>query len=680
MNEAARSRTASSRWKVGIDIGGTFTDVVAVRPVDGCVRTAKVPTHAGDRVAGLRAALAAIELEWTDVADLVHGTTMVTNAIVEGDLAPVALVATEGFGDTLAIGRQNRRHLYRLDLPPKIDPLVPAQRRFEVRERLDYDGRVLSPLDAASLDSVFEQIAASGADAVAVSLLHAYADPRHEEAVGEKLRRRFPFIALSNRINPEAREYERTATTVLSAAVMPLAAGYLDRLERDRPPSARLHLFHSAGGMASPEAIREAPLALALSGPAAGVAAAGRTARALGLANAISFDMGGTTTDVCLIVDGEAQVTSDRSVAERPLRQPMVAVESIGAGGGSIARFDHGALVVGPESAGATPGPACYGRGGTLPTVTDAGLVLGYMDPQRPIGGGLRLDPAAARAAIEPLARVMNKDIDAAALGILTVVNAAMVQALRRITVERGIDGRRCALLAFGGAGPMHAVDVARAFGIGRVVVPAHSSAFSALGCVSARMSYSQQRTVRMAVGQWDRWRLDAVRAALRERLCAPLIAAGVAAADIEIEEVASVRYHGQSYAIELAEPEFADPAAIGAAFYARHERLYGFVTGEPWELVAIRQRVSAPDPRLAVASPVHAGGALAPARCAPCVFDAAGVRPTPRFDRAELAVGERLAGPCIVEDAWSTVIVPPGATLAADGSGHLHIDTGVAT
>ncbi|MBK9244033.1 MAG: hydantoinase/oxoprolinase family protein [Burkholderiales bacterium] len=680
MNHAARSDAPSSRWKVGIDIGGTFTDVVAVRPDDGSVRSAKVPTRTDDRVAGLQAALAAIELDWADVADLVHGTTMVTNAIVEGNLAQVALVATEGFADTLAIGRQNRRHLYRLDLPPKIDPLVPAQRRFEVRERLDHDGHVLTPLDASSLDAALEQVTASGAEAVAVSLLHAYADPRHEETVGERLRQRFPFVALSNRINPEAREYERTATTVLSAAVMPLAAGYLDQLERARPPASRLHLFHSAGGMASPEAIREAPLALALSGPAAGVAAAGRTARELRLDNAISFDMGGTTTDVCLILDGEAQISSDRSLAERPLRQPMVAVESIGAGGGSIARFDHGALLVGPESAGATPGPACYGRGGKLPTVTDAGLLLGYMDAQRPIAGGMQLDVAAARAAVEPLARAMNKDVEAAALGILTVVNAAMVQALRRITVERGIDGRRCALLAFGGAGPMHAVEVARAFGIGRVVVPAHSSAFSALGCVSARMSYSQQRTVRMPAGQWDPQRLDAVRAALRERLCAPLVAAGVAAADIEIEEVASVRYRGQSYAIELADPEFTDPAALGAAFYARHERLYGFVTGEPWELVAIRQRACAPESRLPAAAQAHASGAAAPARSVSCVFDASGARPTPRYDRAALAVDQRLAGPCIVEDAWSTVIVPPGATLAADGNGHLHIDAGVAS
>ena len=666
-------------WQVGIDIGGTFTDVVAVRPADGEVRTAKVETRTADRVAVVLAALEAAGLAWRDADDLILGTTMVTNAIVEDDLATVALVATEGFGDTLAIGRQNRRHLYRLDVAPKIAPQVPAERRFEVAERLDHDGRVRKALDAAAIEAVMAQIEASGAEAVAVSLLHAYADPRHEEELGKRLGEKFAFVALSNRVNPEAREYERTATTVLSASIMPLTAGYLDRLEAARPAASRLHLFHSAGGMASPQALRDLPLALAMSGPAAGVAAAGRIARELGIDQAISFDMGGTTTDVCLILDGQAQISSERSLGARPLRQPMVAVEAIGAGGGSVARLDHGALRVGPESAGADPGPACYGRGGNDPTVSDADLVLGYMDPQRVLGGGLRLDPGLARDAIASLAADMGMTLEAAARGIVTVANAAMVQALRRITVERGIDGRRCTLLAYGGAGPMHAVEVARAFGISRVVVPAHSSVFSALGCVSAEMSYSQQRTVRMAAGDWQPPRLDKVRHALRRRLAAPLLAAGCGENDMCSEEVAAVRYRGQSYAIEIANPTFDDPERLGRDFLDRHERLYGFATDEPWELVAIRQRVFVPrspdNGRPAVAD----GDGSAPVKTAPCTFDSGGALATPRYNRADLAVGSKLGGPAIVEDASSTVIVPPGATLTADAHGHLHIETGTA-
>ena len=412
---------------------------------------------------------------------------------------------------------------------------------------MDHEGRVLESMDSRSVDEAIRRIEASGAAAVAVSLLHSYANPAHENELGERLRARFPFVALSNRVNPEAREYERTATTALSAGVMPLAASYLDRLDAAKPAGSRLHLFHSAGGMASPEALRELPLGLAASGPAAGVAAAGRIARDLGIDYAISFDMGGTTTDVCLIFDGEAQISSDRSLGGRPLRQPMVAVESIGAGGGSIARLDHGALVVGPESAGADPGPACYARGGDRPTVSDANLVLGYMDPDRVIGGDIRLDAGAAREVFTPLASAMSMTVEEAALGVVRVANSAMLRALGRVTVERGIDGRRCTLLAFGGAGPMHAVELARAFSVAEVVVPAHSSVFSALGCVSARMSYAEQRTLRMAMDGWDAQRLERARQDLKSRLAAPLVAAGYGEGEVEVEEVASIATAGRA-------------------------------------------------------------------------------------------------------------------------------------
>ena len=671
-------------WEVGIDVGGTFTDVVAVERSGGETRAAKVATRTGDRVAGLLAALGAVRLDWSDVADLVHGTTLVTNAIIEDDLAKVALVATRGFRDTLEIGRQNRRHLYRLDLPPKVEPQVPSELRFEVSERLDQDGRVLEALCGRSVDEAVRQVCASGADAVAVSLLHSYCEPAHEEALGERLRERMPFVALSSRVNPEVREYERSATTALCAGVLPLASTYLDQLEAARPPGSRLHFFHSAGGMASPDALRELPLGLAASGPAAGVAAAGRIARDLGIGQALSFDMGGTTTDVCLVLDGEAQVTGERELGGRPVRQPMVAVESIGAGGGSMARLDHGALAVGPESAGASPGPACYALGGDRPTVTDANLVLGYMDPERPLGDGMRLDEEAARGALHPIADAMGVDVEAAALGIVRVANSAMVRALRRVTVERGIDGRGCRLLAFGGAGPMHAVEVARSFSIGTVVVPAHSGVFSALGCAEAQMSYSRQQTLRMAVVDWDRDRLRRVRRDLEERLAAPLAAAGHEASEITVEEVASIRYRGQSYAVEITDPPFEDEARLGERFFDRHQRLYGFATEEPWELVSIRTRACVPRSRERGAaahdgrSPIHdRREEPRQVRLRPCTFVAGDKRMTPRHDRAALVAGRPLEGPVIVEDAWSTTVVPPGATLTPDRDGHLHIDTG---
>jgi N-methylhydantoinase A len=663
---------------VGIDIGGTFTDVVAIREQSSETRVAKVATRPGDRVNGLFDALAAVGLEWKDVGDLIHGTTMITNAIIEGHLAKIVLVTTRGFADTLAIGRQNRRELYRLDVPPKLSPLVPSERCFEVDERLDADGKVLKPLTDTDADAVSARAEKSGAEAIAVSLIHAYANPAHEERLGERLRRRFPYVALSNRVNPEAREYERTATTALSASVMPLAAGYLDTLGRRVPSGSRINLFHSAGGMASPESLRDLPLALAMSGPAAGVAAAASVARDLALDHVISFDMGGTTTDVCLIVDGRPEIATDRTLAGRPLRQPMVAVESIGAGGGSTAYVDHGALCVGPESAGAEPGPACYGRGGMKPTVSDANLALGYLDPARPLGDGMRLDAAAADHAIAALAADAGLSPRETALGIVAVANQTMVRALRRITVERGVDGRRCALLAFGGAGPMHAAAVARAFGIVRVVVPAASSVFSALGCVAAEMSYAQQCTLRMPLAAWNPRVIESARTELRARLSAPLIAAGIAPDTIAVEEVASVRYSGQSYAVEVFDPDFTNPADLGRRFSDRHERLYGFATDEPWELVALRMRTRAPrksdGPITLTSTPAADPSASVEGRC---TFDRSGPVATARYERSRLMPCRAIRGPAVVADAFSTVVVPPGATLTPDARGHLFLDVG---
>ncbi len=665
-------------WQIGIDIGGTFTDVVAVNPEGNLHRTAKVGSVAGEPVASVDAALAAVGLGWDQVSDLMHGTTMATNAIVEGKLARVALITTKGFRDTLAIGRQNRGDLYRLDLPPKLPALVPEALRLEVAERLDSDGAVLVPLTKDAIASALEEVKHLGVEAVAVCLIHAYANPAHEVALGAALAPDQTHVALSHRMNPEVREFERSSATVLNAALMPLTSDHMDRLLARAGNRTRIHLFHSAGGMASADAVKDRPLALALSGPAAGVAAAGRVAGELGFDRAISFDMGGTTTDVCLIVDGAAQISGQRTIAGRPLRQPMVAVESIGAGGGSIARLDSGAIRVGPESAGAEPGPACYGAGGAEATVTDANLLLGYLDTGRLLGGAVRLDRSLSEAALGPLAAAFGVGIAEAALGIHRIANANMTRALRRVTVERGVDARECALIAFGGAGPMHAVSLAREFGISRIVVPRFSSMFSALGCLTAELSYAQQQTVRMASGSWEAPHLDALRADLLARLSAPLLAAGHAEDGIEIEDVAAIRYAGQSYAVEVPCQAPYDPARLDADFKALHQRLYGFTTDEPWELESLRLRVSAPTGRVANGLPAAAGIEPAePVSTAPCWFTAEGAVETPRYDRDRLATDQRIEGPAVIEDAWSTVVVNPGATAWADARGNLHLEAG---
>jgi N-methylhydantoinase A len=539
-----------------------------------------------------------------------------------------------------------------------------------VTERLDHDGNVLTELSEDSLRAAIESVEASGVGSAAVSLLHAYANPAHERLAGDRLRQIVPHVSLSHRINPEAREFERTAATVLNAAVMPITVDYLDELQAKVPLDGGLHIFHSAGGMASPEAVRERPLVMALSGPAAGVAGAARMAEFLGQGRVLSFDMGGTTTDVCLVIDGQAEITDDRLIAGRPLRQPMVDVHSIGAGGGSIVRLGAGGLAVGPDSAGAGPGPACYGQGGTEPTVTDANVALGYLNPRKKLGGSIALDPGLAVAALKPMADELKVSVPELAFGVLRIANATMARALRRVTVERGIDGRRCALLAFGGAGPMHAAGLAREFGIGQVVVPQVSSGFSALGCLLADVSYTQQQTLRMARDDWDAGRFEAIRGELVGAVTAPLLARGYSEKDIVVEHVAMVRYQAQNYAVEVGFEAPLEIAAIDAEFARVHERLYGFAMDEPWRLQGLRVKASLPS---ALAPQARPGtGRSEPFATDPCWFDAGEAVPTPRYVRDDVAVDAPLSGPAIIEDDWSTIVVPPGWQARRDGHDNL--------
>jgi N-methylhydantoinase A len=664
-------------WQVGIDIGGTFTDVVALLAATGETRAAKVPTRRNDPVASILEALAAVGLDTAEVADLVHGTTLITNAIVENRVEPVALITTAGFEDVLDIGRAARLHLYRLDLPPKLAAQVPPERRIGVVERLDHTGAVVTALDAASLAAAIEQLKTLGVESVAVSLLHAYANINHERRVGAAAKEAVPFVSLSHEVNPETREYERTASTVLNASVMPIAARYLVLLGKSVGAGTRLHVMHSSGGMASPEAAAHRPLVMALSGPAAGVTAAAHVARKLGLERVLSFDMGGTTTDVCLIVGGKAEISTESRLAGRPVRQPMVAVESIGAGGGSLVKLATGGLTIGPESAGAEPGPAAYGRGGSLPTVTDANVVLGYLNAGRKLGGAIDLDIGAAEAALKPLAERLGLGVIELALGVQRVANATMVRALSRVTVERGIDGRRCSLLAFGGMGPMHAVGLAREFGMSEIVVPRFSSGFSALGCIVADTSYTQQQTVRMLSAAWNAARFEALHDGLREALIVPFLRQGHDAATVTVERTALVRYVGQSYAVEVPFDLPLDIAALGAAFRARHHAVYGYATDEQWEMQSLRLRSSIG--RAALLKPAEARllSQPEPDSVSRCWFDRSGPRDTPRFDRDTLAIGAAIAGPAIIEDAWSTVVVPPGTAATVDRHGHLFLRAG---
>ena len=663
--------------RVGVHVGGTFTDLVAW---DGAGRMSalKVPTTPDNPAGGVLSGLAAVARAAGPCASLAHGTTLVTNAIVERRVGAVGLVTTRGFRDVLEIGRMSRTHLYRLDLPAKPEPLVPRELRAEVSERVSADGSVLSALELGELPAIIRHFQREGVESVAICLLHAYANPAHEQALRLALAQHFPFVSVSSEINAEFREYERTSTTVLNAAVMPLAARYLDDLAARLAAGGRavpVHLLHSAGGMMSVDAARARPLTMAMSGPAAGVAAAAFLSRSLGLSRALAFDMGGTTTDVCLVADGVPETARQRKLGDYPVRLPAVAVESIGAGGGSVAWIETtGGLKVGPRSAGAAPGPACYGLGGHEPTVSDANLILGYLNPERIYGGSIRLDRGRAEAALDPLRRRFGLSLLDAAYAVVEVANANMQRALRLVSVQRGYDLREFTLIAYGGAGPVHAGALAREAGISRIVVPAHSGAFSALGCLVSPLRYDAVQTYRIRLEAWD-GTLVADRFRSLEAQCqAPLLDEGHAADGVLVRRSADLRYAGQNYDLEI--DVGGGPDALRAAFEHRHRQLYGYATGESVECVNLR--VTAQLVRDDVALPHAAGSTAASAAdTLRAYFRETGPVTMPRYERASLATSQTIAGPALVEDEWSTTLVYPGQRCHADRRGNLLIEAG---
>jgi N-methylhydantoinase A len=657
-------------WEIGTDIGGTFTDIIAIRRDTAETRIAKVLSRPHAPVQAMLEAIEAVGVGKSEISRFIHGTTRVTNAIVEGRLPKVALVATEGFEDVLEIARYRRRDLYRLEIPPKSPPLVPPELCFGLAERLDHEGQVLKALQHGEIERLVAWLKATGVQSVAVALLHAYANPVHERMLAERLKDVVAHVSLSHEVNPEAREYERTSSTVFNAATMPIAVEYLSELEQRLPIGAGLQVFHSAGAMVPISAVKRRPLVMAMSGPAAGVSASVSIARQLGTSRMLTFDMGGTTTDVCLIVDGRAEMTDGRMLGDRPLRQPMLAVHSIGAGGGSIVRNGLGGLTVGPESAGSEPGPACYNCGGTDPTITDANALLGYLNPETRLGDRIGLDVKAAGRAIEPIAQAFGLNLNETALGIIKVANATMARALRRVTVERGIDGRDCTLLAFGGSGPMHAAGLADLYGIHAVVVPSASSAFSALGCLTADFSFLQQQTLRVPLDGIDLSRVSTRIEALIEQASEPLLANGIAADAIDVELVALMRYAAQNDAIPVPFELPLDVARLENDFLARHRELFGYATTESCVIESVR--VQARRPSTTIISRPTTTARKASAGWRTCSFDNYHDVATLIVERA--AVADVVTGPAIIEDAWSTVVVPPQWQAKPDSAGNLFL------
>ena len=680
--------------RIAIDIGGTFTDATLIDEETGSVSIAKVLTTPSDPSEGFMQAvdraLAEGDVEAGQVRFVVHATTVATNAIIEGKIARSGFVTTDGFRDLLEIARQVRPTLYdtQFEKPP---PLVPRDRAVGVRERLGPTGDVLLPLDDDSVREAAALLRLEEVESVAVCLLHSYVNPAHEQRIGVILAEELPGIpiSLSSDVAPEFREYLRASTTVINAAIRPVIERYLERIEQrltDAGVQAKLLVMQSSGGVFGADAAARKPVFMVESGPAAGVIASAHLGETLGRPDILSFDMGGTTAKVGLIQGGRPSVTKDYNVGGHagagigglslsgyPVRTPVVDLVEIGAGGGSIAWVDSGGLLrVGPQSAGADPGPVCYRRGGLEPTVTDANVVLGRLNPAYFLGGEIGLDVDGARTAIEErCAKPLGLSVTEAANGIVEIANAAMVNALHLISVQRGYDPRDFVLVGFGGAGPVHANALARDAEMPTLLIPPSPGVFSATGLLTTDLKRDAATTIMRRLDEVDHREVESVFAELERAGAEEMAREGLAGDQVEFLRQIDMRYVGQSY--ELTIPAGED---LLDRFHAEHDRVYGFAApAEPVELVSLRLtsigRIAKPPVRALDA----ADGRALKARREVYFAEAGGYVDCAIYDRYALLVGTRITGPAVIEEFDSTTVLHPAFALTVDETGNLIIE-----
>lgn len=692
-----------SRYRVGIDIGGTFTDIVFL-DAEGRLHTKKISSSVDDYaraiIRGLDEVFRERGLANADVAEVLHGTTVASNAILELKGARTGLITTKGFRDVLEIRRIRMPRLYDLTWE-KPAPLVERYLRAEVDERMNARGEVQRPLDPAEVERVLDRLVGERIEVLAVCLIHSYANPTHEEQIREVVARRAPELltSVSADVLPEIREYERTSTTVINAYVMPIVRQYLATLRTGLDEigvKAPLLIMQSNGGLMTDAAAAAKPMHIIESGPAAGVVGAQVLARRLGLGKIITFDMGGTTAKASIVEDGEVSRATEYQVgggimagsrlltgAGYLLRVPAIDLAEVGAGGGSLVWIDPGgALQVGPRSAGASPGPLCYDLGGTEPTITDANLILGYLNPRQLAGGAVKLNAARAHEVFEDkVARPLGLPLAEAAHGAHLIAASNMMRAIRAVSSERGRDPREYALFAFGGNGPLFATGMAQQLEIRRVVVPPAPGLFSSFGLLYADVEHHYVRTWRRLATEIDPAALGDVFRRMEDEATQQLAAEGFTGPAVRIRRLADCRYQGQSF--ELTVPVASDAvdagtvAALAEAFGQEHERTYGHRAGaaEPVEIVSLRvvaqgipDRPRVPE-RLRLDRPGTAGGSASRR----VYFGDLGWRETPILDRPDLA--EPRVGPCIVEEYDATCVVPPGARAALDASGNIVVE-----
>ena len=675
-------------YRIGFDVGGTFTDFVLQSPAGELTTAKRLTTYTDPSeacLAGLDALIAASGVAWGDAAQVVHGTTLGSNVVIERKARGVGLLTTRGFRDVLVIGREKRYQVYDLQIE-KPAPLIPRRLIGEVTERVLADGSVRTPLDEADARRAVRELVAQGVTTLAICLLHAYLNPVHEKRLAAIVAEEAPqvTVTLSHEVSPTFREYERTSTTVVNAYVMTAVREYLAGLGRvlgTRGYRGRLFVMQSSGGIATAEAMQRYPVRMIESGPAAGALMAAAYGELTGQRDLIAFDMGGTTAKLALIEKGRPLTTTAfelHRVANAPgsgLPMNIQAIDlvEIGAGGGSIARATLGVIAVGPESASSTPGPACYERGGAEPTVTDANLVLGYLNPDEFAGGSMRLSARAAARAIEArVARPLGLTLEEAAWGVHAIVTTNMELATRVVSIERGRDPRDLALIAFGGSGPVHGCRLARALGIPRVVLPAAAGVTAAIGLLAAEVRFDVARTyVR---------RLDAVDprqvSAMYEEMAAQaleVVRESAVGGDVSVVRAADARYVGQGYELTVPVPAGAlDAAALArvrAAFDEVYAARYGYANPtEPVEIVTWKLSAVGGWPRIALAKAPRRAGAAAPKGRRRAWFpEAGGFTETPVYDRYALGAGARLEGPAIVEERESTTVLPPGTVATVD-------------
>lgn len=674
------------KLRVATDIGGTFTDVVVFDPAAGRYTTAKTPSRSDDLAGGVMDALGLVVGDPSGVESFVHGSTVGLNAFLQRRGERVMLLATSGASDVYHIARGNRLDMFNIRYRKPV-PLIPRRDIIPIGGRLDCDGNELAPLDHNDLRRAAERIRSEAVRSVAVAFLFSYVKPDHELAAAEILAELLPDVSLSlsHQVATEWREYERTASAVMDAYIAPSVSHYMSDLSTrlgDRGMEAPLRVMQSNGGVISARSASERPLQTLLSGPVGGAAGGVALSEVLGRPNLICIDLGGTSFDVSLITAGHADSSPSALLEGLPVLMPVVDIHTIGAGGGSLAYLEAGGLRVGPESAGAHPGPACYGRGGTRPTVTDANLYLGRIDPTYFLGGNLTLDVQAAQQALEDLGTKLELDGEKLALGIIEVINAKMSQAIRTLTVERGIEPREFSLVAFGGAGPMHAVALAQELGIGEVIVPPDPGGFSAWGMLQSAVRQDSSEAFFQDFADLDATEVETRFARLGERAVSSLLGEGVDHDRISLIRRLDMRYQGQEHTLTVTLPDHASPSPDGhlAALRKRFEDTYRARYGHSnpdASLETVNLRLTALGdvgrPLLqANYRPDHPSDV--PSKTTPVLF-ATGSYPTARFHREYLMPGCAIEGPAIVEEATATTVIPPEGSATIDRYGCLIIE-----